>query len=132
MSIDPGDSERDDVDSESSDVGPAEELEHVLPVPEHRPSVAAMRAGFRCLDEVDLCEVFAQRVAVMKNIPKFLWGSFGVALKIALGEISIGSNHIGWVRQVRGWKLFLVLPRVLLFRPPRGKVGREKLVSRFL
>ena len=37
-----------------------------------------------------------------------------------------------WVRQVRGWKMFLVLPRLLLHRPPRGKVGREKLVSRFL
>ena len=35
------------------------------------------------------------------------------------------------MRQVRGWKLFLVLPRLLLHRPLRGKVGREKLVSRF-
>ena len=94
LSIDPGDSERDDVDSESSDVGPAKD----------RPSVAALRAGLRFLDEVDSCQMFAQRAAVMKNIPKFLWGSFRVALRIALEEISIGSTQNDWVRQVRRWK----------------------------
>ena len=103
----------------------------MLPVPEHRPSVAAMRAGLRFLDDVDLCETFAQRAAVMKNIPKFLRGSFRVALRLALEEISMGFAQNDWLRQVRGWKLFLVLPRLLLHRPPRGKVGREK-VSRFL
>ena len=132
LSIDQDDSERDDADSEFSEAGPAEELDHDLPVPEHRPSVAAMRAGLRFLDDVDLCETFAQRAAVMKNIPKFLWGSFRVALRLPLEEISIGSTQNDWVRQVRGWKMFLVLPRLLLHRPPRGKVGREKLVSRFL
>ena len=92
LSIDQDGSERDDVDSEFSEEGPAEELDHDLPVPEHRPSVAAMRAGLRFLDDVDLCETFAQRAAVMKNIPKFLWGSFRVALRLALEEISIGST----------------------------------------
>ena len=93
LSIDPGDSDRDDVDSESSAVGLAEELDHDLPVPEHRPSVAALRAGLRFLDEVDLCEVFVQRAVVMKNIPKLLWGSFRVTLRIALEDISISSTQ---------------------------------------
>ena len=47
-------------------------------------------------------------------------------------KISMGFAQNDWLRQVRGWKLFLVLPRLLLHQPPRGKVGREKLVSRFL
>ena len=88
MSIDQDDSERDDADSEFSEAGPAEELDHDVPVLEHRPSVAAMRAGLRFLDD----ETLAQRAAVMKNIPKFLWGSFRVALRVALEEISIGST----------------------------------------
>ena len=34
--------------------------------------------------------------------------------------------------QNRGWKLFLLLPRLMLHRPPRGgKVHRSKLVERF-
>ena len=109
--------ERDDVESEFSEVALPEELDHDFPVPEHRPSVAAMRAGLRFLDDVHLCETFAQRAAVMKNIPKFLWGSFRVALRLALEEISMGFAQNDWLRQVRGWRLFLVLPRLLLYRP---------------
>ena len=133
LSMSPDDSERDDVESEFSEAAPPEELDPTIcQSPEHRPSVAAMRAGLRFLDDVDLCETFAQRAAVMKNIPKFLWGSFRVALRLALEEISMRFAQNDWLRQVRRWKLFLVLPRLLLHRPPRGKVGREKLVSRFL
>ena len=58
LSMGPDDSERDDVESEFSEAGPAEELDHDLPVPGHRPSVAAMRAGLRFFDDVDLCETF--------------------------------------------------------------------------
>ena len=55
-----------------------------------------------------------------------------------------GSNEIGFARdsewadreddiaQCRGWKLFLLLPRLLLFRPPRGGlIPKQQLQNRF-
>ena len=38
-------------------------------------------------------------------------------MRIAL---SAGATLSDEVRQTRGWKLLLLLPRMLLFRPPRG------------
>ena len=36
------------------------------------------------------------------------------------------------LRSERGWKLFMLLPRLLLFRPPRGgNVHKSKLAGRF-
>ena len=36
------------------------------------------------------------------------------------------------VRQERGWKLLMLLPRLLLHRPPGGgKIPKRKLVERF-
>ena len=50
----------------------------------------------------------------MKKVPKFLRGPFRNALKFALEE-AIARDE---VRQSRGWKLFMMLPRALLHRPP--------------
>ena len=59
----------------------------------------------------------------------FLRGTFRVALHTAMAE-AIATEH---VRQARGWKLFLLLPRMLLSRPPprSGFVSKEKLRKRF-
>ena len=97
-----------------------------------RPSAAAMRAGLPLLDGEDLSRVFAQRAAVMKSVPKFLFGSFRIVWKLALEEVAGGSTTNDRLRQERGWKLFFVLPRMLLHRPPRGGLlGKEKLLARF-
>ena len=56
-----------------------------------RPSAAAMRAGLPLLDMEDLSQVFAVRASVMKVVPQFLWGSFRIALKLALEEVAAGS-----------------------------------------
>ena len=81
---------------------------------------------------VDLSLVFARRAVVMKCVPRFLWGSFRIALKLALEEIAAGSVANDSLRQERGWKLFLVLPRMLLHRPPRGGLlWKEKMLDRF-
>ena len=81
---------------------------------------------------VDLSRVFARREAVMKGVPRILWGSFHIALKLALEELAAGSVANDRLRQERGWKLFLVLPRMLLHRPPRGGLlGKDKLLDRF-
>ena len=56
----------------------------------------------------------------MQSVLRFLWGSFRVALKVAL--IIIGYESRSVFRQERGWKLLLLLPRMLL---------QDKLVARF-
>ena len=96
------------------------------------PSVANQRRGFAQLDEVDLPDLFTCRASVMQTVPRFLWGSFRAALKVALEEILEGYQSRSVVRQERGWKLFLLLPRMLLHRSRRGGfLSRDKLVARF-
>ena len=49
-------------------------------------------------------------------------------MRVALEEIKTEDM----LRQERGWKLFMLLPRMLLHRPPRGGVvERGKLLKRF-
>ena len=51
-----------------------------------------------------------------------------MALRVACQEILDGMEANCEVRTVRGWKLLLVLPRMMLFRPDRGgPVSRKKL-----
>ena len=68
----------------------------------------------------------------MQSVPRFLWGSFRVALKVALDEINAGHESRSILRQERGKKLLLLLPRMLLHRSRRGGLlSRDKLVARF-
>ena len=85
-------------------------------VPPVRPSAAALRAGFAALDEWQLEEVFAHRGSLMRSAPRFLWGSFRVATKLALEEILKGEESGNVLQQERAWKLFLLLPRMMLHR----------------
>ena len=56
-----------------------------------------------------------------------------MALRVACQEILDGMEATSEVRTVPGWKLFMVLPRMLLFRPPRGGVvSRSHFGSSFL
>ena len=54
-----------------------------------------------------------------------------MVLSTALKEILAG-HHVGCEeRMTRGWKLFMLLPRMMLFRPRRGKsISRQKLEER--
>ena len=53
-------------------------------------------------------------------------------MRVALQEIVEGSRGMEPVREERGWKLFLLLPRMMLHRPPRGGlIPRSKLIHRF-
>ena len=93
------------------------------------PRTAVLQAAFRSMDEVDVCHQFRQRAAVMKSVPRFLKGSFCKALKVALNEIV---RNRGEAELERGWKLLLMLPRMLLHRPPGGgKIAKSKLIARF-
>ena len=68
------------------------------------------------LDGVNLSEEFSRRPSVMKNVPHCLRGPYRNAMRLAMDE----ANHSNAVRSERGWRLFLLLPRLLLHRPPRG------------
>ena len=51
---------------------------------------------------------------------------------MALAEIVNGAARRSELQQERGWKLFFLLPRMMLHRSPRGGlIGREKLILRF-
>ena len=64
----------------------------------------------------------------MKSVPRFLRCPYRITMRVALEEI----NTEDLLRQERGWKLFMLLPRMLLHRPPRGGVvERGKLLKRF-
>ena len=81
------------------------------------------------MDEVDVERIFSLRAAVMRSVPRLLQGPFRNAMKMVLEEIMASVED---VRVTRGWKVFLMLPRMLLHRPPGGVViSREKLVARF-
>ena len=92
------------------------------------PRAPRLRAALQFLDEVDPMSIFRERGSVMKSVPLFLKGPFRNALKFALEEASAQED----VRQVRGWKLLVLLPRMLLHRGPGGGlVPKSKLVERF-
>ena len=91
-----------------------------------------LSASFEWLASVDLESVFSQRACVMKAVPGFMRGAYRSAMRLALAEIDEGRAHNMNMRMSRGWKLFLLLPRLLLFRPPRGgKIPKAQLHRRF-
>ena len=99
-------------------------------IPFRHPGVRACQVGFRSL-EVQLCEVFEQRDCLMQSVPRSLRGLFRRALRIALEEILEGVRVRDMPKQTRGWKLLLLLPRIM-YRPARGGlVSKPKLVARF-
>ena len=97
-----------------------------IEVPPPRPDV--LREAWLTLDEIDVCRIFNQRAAVMKSVPHCLKGPFRTALKLAFEQIlETEDQH----QQERGWKLMMLLPRMLLHRPPGGGlIARDKLLSR--
>ena len=87
-----------------------------------------MSAAFRELDACELRPLFECRAHVMKSVPFFLRGGFRAVLRVALEEISTGQERGDEQKQERGWKLFFLLPRMLLGRPCHGGlVPRKKL-----
>ena len=113
------------------------EVEHTEETPAPPPVSLNLRRldvaeGLRSLDEADLEEIFERRAAVPRTAPKFLQGSFRSALRVAFEEEAAGRASGDEVRRTRAWKLFLLLPRMLLHKPPRGGlVPRQQLEERF-
>ena len=81
---------------------------------------------------MNLSDVFANRARVMRSVPSMLKGAFRSALRVALKEIVEGVEANNNTRATKAWKVLLLLPRMLLFRPRRGRlVPRKNLECRF-
>ena len=88
----------------------------------------AIRAAIAELDGIDFSMEFSRRAVVMESVPHFLRGPYRSAMKLAMEE----ATQLNPIRQERGWRLFLLLPRLLLYRPPRGgNIHKSKLAERF-
>ena len=76
---------------------------------------AGFRAGFASLDEVCLETTCRARVLTLQTAPQSLRGTLRSALRAGLLSATVGcTDH----ERVRGWKLFLLAPRMLLYREP--------------
>ena len=106
--------------------GPVPEV--AVEVPVFRATGLQLRAAWQAMDAVDMLLMFQHRPEVMRSVPHFLQGPFRNAMLMALEE----ACHPEGLRKERGWKLFMLLPRLLLHKPPRGgNVPRHKLITRF-
>ena len=117
-------------DNQSEQAGEEEQVECREPIQDtlFLPERRSMATGFESLDMVDLEKVFEVRALVMKSVPGFMKGAFRGALKISLEEIRKGQVARNAETTTRGWKLFMLLPRMLLCRPPRGGlIPRKRL-----
>ena len=118
-------------DIDASDVPPPVHMEDE---PDTMPArIPAVRRALESLDSIDLREVFVRKAVVMKVPPRFLKGAYCAALRMAMIEVRHGRLDGDVERQLRGWKLFLLVPRLLLHRPARGGlISKSKLRERFV
>ena len=83
------------------------------------------------LDVLDLNLMFEGRANVMRSVPFVLHGAFRGALRVAMNEAILAREQNDVPREERAWKLFFLLPRMLLTRPPRGgNIPPKKLEGR--
>ena len=69
--------------------------------------------GLESLDEVNLESVFEIRALVMKTVPKFMRGVFRGGIKTSLQAILRGRERKDVQLETRGWKLLMLMPRLL-------------------
>ena len=78
------------------------------------------RAAFQSPDEVDLQETLMKKFIGFQSLPTFLKGRIRKAMQFAL-EAILQATTVD--QTLRSWKLWFLLPRMLLHRPP-GIPGR--------
>ena len=116
------------VESVAGTVDPVVETTDEPEVVASFPGNITLRMALVTLD--DQCAVFRQRAAVMKSVLHVLRGHSRNALKPALEEATWRNCRDDEVRHERRWKLIMLLPRMLLHRPPcGGSIPRTKLVA---
>ena len=83
------------------------------------------------VDSVDLGAMFEQRFPVLQSCPYHVRGMFCQAAQARSGGTISRREEQDRQGEVRGWKLFCMLPVMLLRRDPGGKVTKEELCHRF-
>ena len=97
------------------------------PVPSSPPS-----DSWSQMDSVDMQAEYSQRFPVLQSCPAFVKGRFHQALRHALEARRTSAQAGDDVMVLRSWKLFCLLPKMLLHRPhQRGGLGRQELLRRF-
>ena len=99
----------------------AGEPTHRVPVPRvepRRPVAPSISAeSWEQLDHIDLSEAFTTRVPMLRSCPRFLRGRLRFSLGVALRERSRAKLARDPVAETRAWKLFGLIPMMLLHRP---------------
>ena len=106
-------------------------IEDVIEMDDLQGTPAGFREALQAIDEVNLDMVFRRRANVMKSVPHILKGPYRNAMKVLLEEIVAGHDRGDILRHERGWKAFMLLPRLLHRKCRGGKIGKEKLRERF-
>ena len=102
----------------------------------YRPRAAAVPAeppsdAWSWLEDVDVRGLFLLRVPMLKSCPAFLRGRLRQAFRVALVERQRAQREGDEANRARAWKLFGLVPMMLLWRPlGAGSVGREDLERR--
>ena len=100
----------------------AGEPSHRVPVPRvepRRPVAPSISAeSWEQLDHIDLSEAFTTRVPMLRSCPRFLRGRLRFSLGVALRERSRAKLARDPVAETRAWKLFGLIPMLLLHVSP--------------
>ena len=87
--------------------------------------------GMESMDQVVLVDILKIRASVMKSVSKIVRGRFRMACRVAFDHHAISVARRDTLGQVRAWKLFLMLPRMLLSRPPRWSSAEKEVAGAF-
>jgi hypothetical protein len=95
-------------------------LEPTAEVPRVRPRRGPRTKwhdAFISLDSIVLEDILSKRASLLKSVPAFLKGPLRESYVVALEAAQRGRLRGDMQDRSRAWKLFLLLPRMLLHRP---------------
>ena len=96
--------------------------------PQVRTNSEICAESWERLDEVDLDALFLQKIPMLKTCPRFLRGRLRHCFGVALRERHRAKLAGDRVVEIRAWKLFGMVPIMLLRRTKHsGIVGRDEL-----
>ena len=91
---------------------------------------ARLRAAFAAIEPYDVETVLSHPCSMLRAPPHFLKGPLRKALRFALDLIYHAGSPEG-LGQEQAWKIWLLLPRMLLFRHPGSSVPKREFLARF-
>ena len=84
------------------------------------------------LDAVDATAVLRQPCPLFRSLPAFVKGPLRQAMHFALTQLFKAASEPAGIDAQRAWKLWLLLPRMLLLRPSAApRVPKPELRARF-